>query len=209
MDPVFCRRKEDGKRGISMGEKRYVVRMEDPEGPKYYVGSGYAGAGKPVPYFYTGLTRERTKLYKTVKGAQDAADRFGGRVGMAELDETGAPQWLGYVLELEPYDHRATYKDGKKVAEGDRTDARKPAEVDPFWDSFGQEKSDNVDAFDEAAGGSEIQLEKDGAAVGRLEVPADQKAAAPEGWRERQARIRREMAAYQKRKREQRKAAKG
>ena len=181
-----------------MGEKRYVVRMDgDPKGPRYYVGSGYGGKGDPVPYFYYGMTRESTKLYKTKKGAQDAADRFGGRVGMAELDETGAPQWLGYVLELEPYDHRATYQDGKKVAEGDRTDAQKPAEVDPFWDSLGQEgKSDNVDAFDVAAGADPEQ------------APADQQAA-PEGWRERQARIRREMAAYQKRKREQRKAAKG
>lgn len=196
-----------------MGEKRYVVRMDgDPQGPKYYVGSGYAGAGKPVPYFYCGLTRERTKLYKTKKGAQEAADKFGGRVCMVELDETGAPQWLGYVISVS--DALAADCEEIKPVNPDpvkeKDSKRKVATVDPFWDSFGQEgKSDNVDAFDGAAGGSEIQLEKDGAAVGRLEVPADQKAAGPEGWRERQARIRREMAAYQKRKREQRKAAKG
>lgn len=186
-----------------MSEKRYVVRKDDdPQEPRYYVGSGY-NQGKAVPYFYAGLTRKSTKLYKTKKGAQEGADRFGGRVGVVELpDGSGDPAWLGYVLEVEDSLAKQERKPAQEQGKGqekksDNVDAfdgktekktagageRRVAEVDPFWDQFGREnKSDNVDAFDGAVAAS----------------------TEPEGWRERQARIRREIAERRQRRREQR-----
>ena len=175
MDQVFRREKSAGKRGEGMSEKRYVVRLDDdPQEPRYYVGSGY-NHGKAFPYFYAGLTRKSTKLYKTRKGAKEGADRFGGRVGAVVLpDGSGDPVWVGYVIE--------TQEDLEKRK---RTQER---------------KSDNVDAFD-------AQAEQAGAAG--VELGAVATSAEPEGWRERQARIRREIAERRQRKQEQRKLADG
>lgn len=167
-----------------MSEKRYVVRLDDdPNEPRYYVGSGY-NQGKAVPYFYAGLTRKSTKLYKTKKGAQEGADRFGGRVGVVELpDGSGDPVWLGYVIE--------TQEDLEKRK---RTQEQKSDNVDAF-DGKAEKKSDNVDAFDEAvAAGEDL-----GAAAAGEDLGTQ-----PEGWRERQARIRREIAERRQRRREQR-----
>lgn len=171
-----------------MSEKRYVVRKDDDsQEPRYYVGSGY-NQGKAVPYFYAGLTRKSTKLYKTNKGAQEGADRFGGRVGVVELpDGSGDPVWLGYVIKTED----SLAKERETAGAGKRSAAK----VDPYLDQLGQEgKSDNVDAFD----GKAERAGEGSAAAG-----------APEGWRERQARIRREIAERRQRRREQRKLADG
>ena len=193
-----------------MSERRYVVRKDDAEGAKYYAGNGYGGAGNPVPYFYLGLT-ESTKVYKTKKGAQDAADRFGGRVGMVEMDEGPGKvkpnAWLGYVIDVEPYDHRATYVDGKRV------DEVKSVNVDAFvpenragTDAAG--KSVNVDAFAAMDPGDGWPDDDGDHPEGDVdEDPWPEADEAPvteaEGWRERQARIRARMAAYRQRKAEE------
>lgn len=201
-----------------MSERRYVVRKDSAEGAKYYAGNGYGGAGNPVPYFYLGLT-ESTKVYKTRKGAQDAADRFGGLVGMVEMDEGPGKvkpnAWLGYVIDVEPYDHRATYVDGKRV------DEVKSVNVDAFVpenragtdagaatseDAAG--KSVNVDAFaamDPGDGWPEDDGDHPEGDVDEDSWPDADEAPVTEaeGWRERQARIRARMAAYRQRKAEE------
>lgn len=173
-----------------MSERRYVVRLDSAEGAKYYAGNGYGGAGNPVPYFYLGLT-ESTKVYKTRKGAQDAADRFGGRVGMVEMDEGPGKvkpnAWLGYVIDVEPYDHRATYVDGTRVDDGKSVNVDAFAAMDPGdgWpDDDGDHPEGDVD--------EDPWPEADEAPVTEAE-----------GWRERQARIRARMAAYRQRKAEE------
>lgn len=93
-----------------MSEKRFVVRMEDG---RYFIGNGYAGPGKPVPYFENRLT-ESTKLYKTQRGAREAAERIGGKAGVVELDKYGrAVRWLGYAIKLGSYDRYAVYGEGR------------------------------------------------------------------------------------------------
>ena len=172
-----------------MSERRYVVRLDDAEGAKYYVGNGYGGKGKPVPYFYLGMNPS-TKLYKTRKGAEEAAEKFGGRVGMVEIpneDMGGLPVWLGYVIDVEPYDHRATYVDGTRVDDGKSVNVDAFAAMDPGdgWpDDDGDHPEGNVD--------EDPWPEADEAPVTEAE-----------GWRERQARIRARMAAYRQRKAEE------
>lgn len=207
-----------------MSERRYVVRLDSAEGAKYYAGNGYGGAGNPVPYFYFELTPS-TKYYKTRKGAEEAAGKYGGRVGMVEIREnSGGPlwpaTWLGYVIDVEPYDHRATYVDGKRVDDGKSVNV----------DAFGQEteaaaevatvgtdgaagtdaagKSVNVDAFaamDPGDGWPEDDGDHPEGDVDEDPWPEADEAPVTEaeGWRERQARIREKMAAYRQRKTEE------
>lgn len=194
-----------------MSEKRYVVRLDSAEGAKYYAGNGYSGPGHPVPYFYFELTPS-TKYYKTRKGAEEAAGKYGGRVGMVEIREnSGGPlwpaTWLGYVIDVEPYDHRATYVDGKRV------DEVKSVNVDAFvpenragTDAAG--KSVNVDAFAAMDPGDGWPDDDGDHPEGDVdEDPWPEADEAPvteaEGWRERQARIRARMAAYRQRKAEE------
>ena len=194
-----------------MSEKRYVVRLDSAEGAKYYAGNGYSGPGHPVPYFYFELTPS-TKYYKTRKGAEEAAGKYGGRVGMVEIRENlGGPlwpaTWLGYVIDVEPYDHRATYVDGKRV------DEVKSVNVDAFvpenragTDAAG--KSVNVDAFAAMDPGDGWPDDDGDHPEGDVdEDPWPEADEAPvteaEGWRERQARIRARMAAYRQRKAEE------
>ena len=194
-----------------MSERRYVVRKDDADGAKYYAGNGYSGPGHPVPYFYFELTPS-TKYYKTRKGAEEAAGKYGGRVGMVEIREnSGGPlwpaTWLGYVIDVEPYDHRATYVDGKRV------DEVKSVNVDAFvpenragTDAAG--KSVNVDAFAAMDPGDGWPDDDGDHPEGDVdEDPWPEADEAPvteaEGWRERQARIRARMAAYRQRKAEE------
>ena len=202
-----------------MNERRYVVRKDDAEGAKYYAGNGYSGPGNPVPYFYFELTPS-TKYYKTRKGAEEAAGKYGGRVGMVEIREnSGGPlwpaTWLGYVIDVEPYDHRATYVDGQRV------DEVKSVNVDAFVpenravadagaatleDAAG--KSVNVDAFAAMDPGDGWPDDDGDHPEGDVdEDPWPEADEAPvteaEGWRERQARIRARMAAYRQRKAEE------
>lgn len=194
-----------------MSERRYVVRKDDADGAKYYAGNGYSGPGHPVPYFYFELTPS-TKYYKTRKGAEEAAGKYGGRVGMVEIREnSGGPlwpaTWLGYVIDVEPYDHRATYVDGKRV------DEVKSVNVDAFvpenragTDAAG--KSVNVDAFaamDPGDGWPDDDGDHPESDVDEDPWPEADEAPVTEaeGWRERQARIRARMAAYRQRKRDE------
>ena len=202
-----------------MNERRYVVRLDSAEGAKYYAGNGYSGPGHPVPYFYFELTPS-TKYYKTRRGAEEAAEKYGGRVGMVEIREnSGGPlwpaTWLGYVIDVEPYDHRATYVDGKRV------DEVKSVNVDAFVpeNRAGTDagataaeadagKSVNVDAFAAMDPGDGWPDDDGDHPEGDVdEDPWPEADEAPvteaEGWRERQARIRTRMAAYRQRKAEE------
>ena len=75
---------------------RYVVRRTTDG--LFFVGCGYGGPGKPVPYFHADI--RDVKMYKYPTKARDAAQRFGGALGMVRLDPNGTPaEWLGYVIE--------------------------------------------------------------------------------------------------------------
>lgn len=174
-----------------MSERRYVVRLDSAEGAKYYAGNGYSGPGHPVPYFYFELTPS-TKYYKTRKGAEEAAGKYGGRVGMVEIREnSGGPlwpaTWLGYVIDVEPYDHRATYVDGKRVDEVKSVNVDAFAAMDP-GDGWPDDDGDRTEGDVDEDPWPDAE-----------EAPVTE----AEGWRERQARIRARMAAYRQRKAEE------
>ena len=72
----------------------YVVRRADGT---YFQGCGYGGIGSPVPYF--GEELRRAKVYRTPKGALEAAKRFGGHAGAADVSERGeAVAWRGFLV---------------------------------------------------------------------------------------------------------------
>lgn len=76
--------------------QRYAYVVKQQEGGKYFQGCGYAGPGKPVPYFVADL--DTAKIYHTAHGARAAAERYGGTVGLAEIDGDEVPfRWVGWV----------------------------------------------------------------------------------------------------------------
>ncbi len=85
----------------------FIVQRKDGT---VYVGSGYSD-GKPVPYFYpTGANLDQAKVYKTQRGAREAAEKLGGIVGVVEVDADGrAANWLGYAVKLGSWDRYAVY----------------------------------------------------------------------------------------------------
>lgn len=73
----------------------YVVKRKEDEW--YFLGCGYAGPGKPVPYFRNEL--DAAKVYFTAHGARQAAEKYGGCVGLCEVDADEVPfRWVGWVL---------------------------------------------------------------------------------------------------------------
>jgi hypothetical protein len=86
----------------------FIVQRKDGT---VYVGSGYAGPGNPVPYWEpTGKGLDAAKVYKTQRGAREAADKLGGIVGVVELDGNGKPvNWLGYAIRLGSWNRYAVY----------------------------------------------------------------------------------------------------
>ncbi len=85
----------------------FIVQRKDGT---VYVGSGYSD-GKPVPYFYpTGANLDQAKVYKTQRGAREAAEKMDGIVGVVEVDADGrAANWLGYAVKLGSWDRYAVY----------------------------------------------------------------------------------------------------
>ena len=85
----------------------FIVQRKDGT---VYVGSGYSD-GKPVPYFYpTGANLDQAKVYKTQRGAREAAEKMDGIVGVVEVDREGrAANWLGYAVKLGSWDRYAVY----------------------------------------------------------------------------------------------------
>ena len=85
----------------------FIVQRKDGT---VYVGSGYS-EGKPVPYWYiTGSYLHMAKVYKTQRGAREAAEKLGGIVGVVEVDADGrAANWLGYAVKRGSWDRYAVY----------------------------------------------------------------------------------------------------
>lgn len=75
-----------------------------------YVGSGYS-QGKAVPYWYLiSKCLDQAKVYKTQRGAREAAEKLDGIVAVVEVDTEGrAANWLGYAVKLGNYDRYAIY----------------------------------------------------------------------------------------------------
>lgn len=81
-----------------MMDLRYAVRRK--EDGLYFTGCGYAGPGKPVPYWHADL--RDAKLYKYPLKARAAAARFGGALGFVYVDGYGRPtEWRGWIVETE------------------------------------------------------------------------------------------------------------
>ena len=87
----------------------FIVQRKDGT---VYVGSGYAGPGHPVPYWEpTGKSLGTAKVYKTQRGAREAAEKLGGIVGVVELDPDGnAERWLGYAIKLGSWNRYGVYQ---------------------------------------------------------------------------------------------------
>ena len=76
--------------------QRYAYVVKRPESGKYFLGCGYGGPGKPVPYY--GEELDTAKIYHTAHGARQAAEKYGGCVGLAEIDGDEVPfRWVGWV----------------------------------------------------------------------------------------------------------------
>lgn len=77
--------------------QRYAYVVKRKEDNWYFLGCGYGGPGKPVPYFRNEL--DAAKVYNTAHGARAAAEKYGGAVGLAEVDSDEVPfRWVGWVL---------------------------------------------------------------------------------------------------------------
>lgn len=73
-------------------ERAYVIRRHDG---KYFQGCGYGGPGNPVPYWTEDIREAQT--YRSVPGARKAAQRWGGYVGLVEVD-AAVIRWLGFLV---------------------------------------------------------------------------------------------------------------
>jgi len=77
--------------------QRYAYVVKRKEDDWYFLGCGYGGPGKPVPYFRDDI--DTAKIYFTAHGARAAAAKYGGAVGCVEVDSDDIPfRWVGWVM---------------------------------------------------------------------------------------------------------------